>query len=258
MKNLCLISLIALSFVGCKKDPKENPETAGTLSFKTENFEKKTTLPCDQDVCATVKISVPTAENVPVAADSINNKIFNTVRSIVYFGEKPTNSKTYQEIMDKFIASYENLKQKYPDERAGWEAKIDAKITYETENVINVSVENYMFTGGAHGYQGIRSLLFDAKTGKELKLKDYIKDEASLLAMAEKLFREKYKIGANDPINKTGLMFEGEKFALPQNIFFTKDGLLLYYNTYEVAAYVEGAKEVLIPYNQLEGNLLLK
>ena len=50
-------------------------------------------------------------------------------------------------------------------------------------------------------------------------------------------------------------MFDTEVFALPQNIFYTDKGLLLYYNQYEIAAYSEGNQELMLSYEEL-GNLL--
>lgn len=53
-------------------------------------------------------------------------------------------------------------------------------------------------------------------------------------------------------------MFEYEKFNLPQNIFYTDKGLLLYYNSYEAASYADGPKELLLPYVEVEEFLRLK
>ena len=74
----------------------------------------------------------------------------------------------------------------------------------------------------------------------------------------KKKFRAKYKIPANKSINATGLMFEDEKFSLPQNIFYTNKGLLLYYNSYEAASYADGPEELLLPYVEVEDFLRLK
>lgn len=115
-----------------------------------------------------------------------------------------------------------------------------------------------MFTGGAHGYSGERSLLFNATTGRSLKYADIFNDVKAFTAFAEKKFREKFKIPAGKNINATGLMFENDKFVLPQNIFFTKNGLLLYYNAYEVASYAEQQKELLLPYEQVQQYLKVK
>lgn len=257
MKRILLFVAISLTFASCKNDKTQDTETE-TLAFKTRTYEKKTTLPCKAALCAEVNISVPEASNVPVVADSINKKIFNTVRGIVYFGEKPSNGKTYEEVMTAFINSYDQMKEEYTDERPGWEAKIDAKVDYTSENILNIKLENYTFTGGAHGYQGLRSLIFDKKTGKSLERNDILKDTVNFKIMAEKKFREKYKVPAGKPINSTGLMFIKDVFELPQTFFFTNKGLLLYYNTYEIASYVDGPKDFLIPYNELEKYLIVK
>jgi hypothetical protein len=53
-------------------------------------------------------------------------------------------------------------------------------------------------------------------------------------------------------------MFEDDTFQLPQNLFYTDKGLLLFYNPYEVASYADGTKELLLPYNEVDDYLLIK
>jgi hypothetical protein len=115
-----------------------------------------------------------------------------------------------------------------------------------------------MFTGGAHGYEGNRSLIFNAKSGRSLTYDQIFKDKKAFTAFAEKKFREKYKIPAGKSINITGLMFENDKFILPQNIFYTDNGMLLLYNAYEVASFADGTKELLIPYSEADAFLKVK
>lgn len=266
MKRYILLAAFALTLASCKKEKEETTtETvvekevaAPSLAFKNETHQKKSSLPC-KEICTNVNIDVPVAENIPVLADSINNKIFNTVRSIVYFGEKPYNAKTYDEIMTSFINDYDKMKKDFPkDPMAPWEATIKSNVPYKTDSIINVKLTSYMFTGGAHGYGADRSLIFNAKTGKSLKHSDLFTDIKGLTAYAEKKFREKYKIPIGKNINATGFMFENDKFALPQNIFYTDKGLLLYYNAYEVASFAEQQKELLFPYSEIEKYLKVK
>lgn len=260
-----LYTLLALTLLAsCQEEKKkmavETEElTEKSATFTSKKYEQKTTLPCTEN-CTNVLIDVPVADNIAQPAkDSINNKIFNAVRGIVYFGEKPSNGKTYEEIMASFIKSYEDLRKDFPKEKmASWEAKINGSIAYQTDNIINVKLENYTFTGGAHGYSGLRSLLFNAKTGTTLNYADMFTDQEAVMALAEKKFRDKYKIPAGKNINSTGYFFENDTFKLPQNIFYTNDGLLLYYNVYEAAAYSEGPKEISISYGELGGLLKVK
>jgi hypothetical protein len=51
--------------------------------------------------------------------------------------------------------------------------------------------------------------------------------------------------------------FFGKDFVLPENIGYNEEGLLLLYNTYEIASYAMGITEFTIPYSEIN-NLLLK
>lgn len=264
-KYFCLL-LSALLLFSCKKDVEtpentatETPQKATALQFEPLEYNAKTKLPCKAKVCTYVDISVPKAINGnAVVADSINKGIFNTVRSIVYFGEKPTNATNYDDLMNSFIKSYDDLVKKFPEEAMAWEAKVKATVHHTSDSLINIKLNHYTFTGGAHGYEGDRSLLFNAKTGRSIKIAELFNDQKAFTTIAEKKFRAKYKIPAGKSINSTGLTFENDKFQLPQNIFFTNDGVLLYYNAYEVAPYAEQQKEVLIPYNDIDAYLKIK
>lgn len=240
MKQYTFLVFLFLIFISCNKE----------LSFKNETFKKKSTLPCKTD-CPQITIDIPVAKNIPVVADSINKKILNVLKEIVYFGEKPSEVKNYNSLAASFITSYEEMHKKFPGETFGWEAKIKGNVEYQSDQILNIKLDHYTFTGGAHGYQGFRSLLFNPKTGKIIFNDQLFKNEKEFKAFAEKEFRNKYKIPAKANINVTGLMFEKDTFQLPQNIFYTDEGLLLYYNSYEAASYADGPKEILFPYDKI-------
>ena len=232
-------------------------QCSNELVFEEQSFQKKTTLPCTGD-CPSISVKIPVANAVPVVADSINKKVFSVLKEIIYFGEKPYTSKDYNGLLTSFINSYEKLQKEFPKDKFGWEADIKGSVKYQSENILNIEINHYTYTGGAHGYQGLRSLLFDPNTGKSITNDELFIDKASFKALAEKKFRAKYKIPASKSINSTGLMFEKEMFQLPQNIFFTDKGLLLYYNSYEVASYADGAKELLLSYTEVNDYLAVK
>jgi hypothetical protein len=236
----------------------EETEAPAALAFEQKNYAKKSTI-CKKE-CSYVDINVPEATGGNDAiADSINQAVFRVVRSIVYFGEKPTNAKDYNELTSMFIQSYDDLAKKYPEEAAwAWEAKINTTKEYQSENIINFKVNNFMFTGGAHGYEGNRSVIIDAKTGATLQRNDIIKDKAAFTAHAETAFRKKFNIPAKQPINSKGLMFEKNKFALPLNIFYGEGGITLLYNPVEITSFADGAKTLFIPYSEADKFLKIK
>lgn len=247
MKQYSFLVFLFLLFTSCNKG----------LSFENETFEKKSTIPCKID-CPQITIDIPIAKNIPVVADSINKKLFLVIKEIVYFGEEPLKLNDYNTLATSFIASYEEMHKKFPNETFGWEGKIKGNIEFESDQIINIKLDHYTFTGGAHGYQGYRSLLFNPKTGKTIFNDQIFKNEKEFNTFAEKEFRKKYKIPSKSNINATGLMFENDKFHLPQNIFYTEEGLLLYYNSYEAASYADGPKEILFPYEKVSRYLKYK
>ncbi|MCV9927779.1 DUF3298 and DUF4163 domain-containing protein [Flavobacterium sp. LS1R49] len=247
MKHYTFLLVTFLFLTSCSKE----------LSFKEETFEKKSTLPCKSN-CPKISLKIPIAQNIPIISDSINKKVFSVLKEIIYFGDKPFQSTDYNDLTASFINSYEEMHTKFPDDKFGWEAKVEGNLEYQSDSILNIKINHYTFTGGAHGYQGYRSLLFNPKTGKSITTNQLFKSEKDFKAFAEKQFRTKYKIPTNGSINATGLMFENEKFNLPLNIFYTKDGLLLYYNSYEAASYADGPKELLLPYTQINDYLVFK
>lgn len=246
MKNFAFLASFCLLLSGCGKE----------LEFEMKTFAKKSTLPCAAN-CPRVDIKIPHYTKGK-AADSINAKLFSVMKEIVYFGEEPYDATDYQSLAGAFIASYEKLQKEEPQERFGWEAQVSAREIYRSERIVNIELDHYTFTGGAHGYSGKRSLIFDMETGKHLSNHDLFKDVNAFRAFAEVKFRQKFKIPSSAPINSAGFMFEEEKFNLPETVFFTGKGLLLYYNTYEIASYAEGPRELLLPYAEINGFLAIE
>lgn len=247
MKPYFFFAALLLLLSSCTKD----------LQFVTETYQKKSKIACTEN-CPQIDIKIPVASNKDVVADSINKKVFSVLKEIVYFGEKPYEATTYDGLTKAFIDSYEALQKDFPGETMGWEATVSGKLKYQSAAVLNIEINHYTYTGGAHGYQGLRSLLFDPTTGKALTNETIFNDVAGFKAFAEKKFRAKYKIPSSASINSTGLMFEEDQFALPQTILYTDKGLLLYYNSYEAASYADGPKELLLPYDTIDEYLSLK
>lgn len=247
MKQAAYAIGLLFLLVGCQKE----------LSFETQSYTKKSALDCT-DECPEITVSIPFASGKPAISDSINKKVFAVVKEIVYFGEKPYTSTDYNDLIAAFIGSYEKLKTEFPNDELGWEAEIEGKVTYQSDSILNITIDHYSYTGGAHGYEGKRSLLFDSKTGKLIPNVQLFKNQKDFKAFAEKKFRTQFKIPANQSINATTFMFEGDQFQLPTNYFYTDKGLILYYNSYEIASYVDGPQELFIPYEELKSYLIAK
>lgn len=243
MKKNIGILFFAFLMVGCKDN--------SVLSYSEKVFEKKSDLDCSE-FCPYAKVEITLFDNKNQVSDSINNKIFESFKEILSFEDETYPATNYEELLSSFIGSYEKLKTEFPQDIIGWEMDGKSEISYQNEKIINIKIEYYVFTGGAHGYFGMKSLFFDLKTGKELTQEDLLSDIEKFTLFSEKKFREKFNIKSDTNINATGFMFENDSFHLPNNIFFTEDGVLLIYNSYEIASYADGIQEVFIPFKEAE------
>lgn len=247
MKHVLYLTGIFFLLIGCQKK----------LAFETQTFTKKSTVLCT-DNCPEITVNIPVAIGKTSVSDSINKKVFSVLKEIIYFGEKPYTATDHEGLLTAFIGSYEKLKREFPKDDFTWEAQIEGAIKYQSDSILNITIDHYTYTGGAHGYQGSSSLLFDPKTGKSITKEHLFKDLNTFKAFAEEKFRLQYKIPKNHAINTTTFMFEEDQFQLPMNVFYTDKGLLLYYNRYEIASYADGPQELLIPYEELKSYLILK
>ncbi|MDO4727573.1 MAG: DUF3298/DUF4163 domain-containing protein, partial [Bacteroidota bacterium] len=109
----------------------------------------------------------------------------------------------------------------------------------------------HIYAGGAHGFSGVKSLLFDLNTGKSLTINDIVSNIEEFTSYCEKKFRASFSIPEQDNINSTEFLFEDDKFVLPETIILESDKLVLYYTT-EITSYVDGVKELSIPYSEIK------
>lgn len=218
------------------------------MEFITTKIDKSTNIPQDEWQTK-VHIDLPRAISNDMVADSINAAVYAFAEGVINLEEKNMDNPTFEGLADSFINSYLEIKKEFPKEIA-WEAKINGLVVYQSPKIINIRIEYYMFTGGAHGYYGVKSLIFDAQTGKQLSNKDVFQYD-EFTSYVEEKFRKKYGLTPKQSINAKGFMFEEDKFVLPENIFFTKNGVLLVYNVYEIAPYSEGNQELLFSWKEV-------
>lgn len=244
MKTPIPLLLCLLLFLGCEEE--------GRLTFEPLTISDTV---CDE--CPQVLIEIPKALDQSKLAETINTALEEELISLLVFDEQ-IEASTVTEAIQSFKNGYVELKKLYPDETAGWEAKITGTVSYEDKNIVTIAINSYLFTGGAHGYTTRRFLNFNKRKGNEIENWELFKDREHFEHFAETKFRIQEDIPQNDAINSTGFMFEQDAFYLPENIGFTENGLVLLYNQYEVASYADGAIELILPYNEVNNYLARK
>ena len=236
--------LISLLLLGCKNEEKLTIEP---VHIANENCAD----------CPIIDITLPKVLDRSKVGRTLETSLREEVIMLLTFDEE-LEATTIDEAVASFNEGYSGLKDKFEDETAEWEAKINAQVSHDDKNLLTVHLDSYLFTGGAHGYKAIRYLNFDKKKGKELENWELFKNLPDFEKFAEEKFRSKENILKGTSINSTGFMFEKDVFYLPENMGFTDKGLHLVYNPYEVASYADGPIDLLLPYAEIKNFLAYK
>lgn len=154
-----------------------------------------------------------------------------------------------------FALDYEAVRKDMGGLSGCWQLETRADTVHSSAKALTVKVETYAYTGGAHPNSSLSFYTFDRKTGRMLTLDDMVEDTTALLGILEQTFRQQQKIGPNANLEAEGYFLRDGHFFLPANVGTTRNGLIFYYNPYEIAAYAVGPVEITIPYEKLNGIL---
>lgn len=208
---------------------------------------------------AKIKLEITQFEGNDPAVKALNKRIFTSVCNSVYTGENSLEAKNYDALVQSFVTNYTQIKNELKQESLpSWEAQATAKINFQSKKALNVTVEYYVFTGGAHGYGATESLLFNPENGATYKLSELFSNTTQLTELVEAKFRSQLKIAANTSLTDAGYFFADDRFILPKNFILTDQGIQFHYNTYEVASYAQGPIDISITYVELGDLFLLR
>ena len=110
--------------------------------------------------------------------------------------------------------------------------------TYELKNnqrgVLSLSILNYWYSGGAHGMTVVRSLTFNVETGQAYSLADLFKPGSDYVRVISGLVSQQIQ-------QRQIPLLDTYKGIQPNQDFYIADkSLVVYYQLYELAAYVYG------------------
>ncbi len=199
---------------------------------------------------ATIEINIPKAEGEQPLSEKINKRLEQHLINSLNFGDDST-SVSLETAIANFDAEYSAFKNDFQDNAMIWEASFDGEVIYQTEHVICIALTSYSFTGGAHGNMNITFYNFNPRSGDVIPEDALINDKDSFLQLAKTHFANYLE---SEGKNRDDFFF-GEDFHLPANIGFNDEGVILLYNTYEIASYADGMIEFVIPFEEVDSYL---
>jgi hypothetical protein len=262
------IFIIALGIVYCSAcNPSTKKEAAaGEISLKTGKLVNSEFGGCDtiRNQGVTVSLSLWEPSDSGEVAKTIRGILTKkTIDRINSYGDSasiaanPGAKKSVKDAFEVFEKNYNDFKKDFPDAPGCWAVELTGDTVMATSKNLFYQLDHYAFTGGAHPNSFRSYHAFDGKTGKEIQMKSFITDSVALLKIVEQHFRKHEKLSAAADLEDAGYFLLNHKFAVSVNYVFTKEGILFYYNPYEIAAYVKGAIQFTIPYAEL-GDIVKK
>lgn len=160
--------------------------------------------------------------------------------------------------IDSAVAAFRKLHQEWIEEApasavGNFAAECIDSVLFQTENYLTLQLNGYTYTGGAHGLPQTAVQTFAISSGKPLGWADLVTDSLSLQTLAEQKFRqERAEIFEPDEEGNPGFEFDDTfVFKLPDQYGLIAEGILLFYNYYEVAPYALGSTALMISHEEL-------
>lgn len=231
---------------------------AGSAKFKIEHLSRYYGKPDSNNFAVTVELSYPVMFDYPdtnVEA-KINSYITNFYLSD--FSEGENVYPNFETRIDSFVEEYqqdiEADSELFKDYKPFYENYEYTDIVFNSDNMLSLEINEYLFTGGAHGNSNYSLSSFNLQTGKQIKLDDmfYGDYRKRLNEVGEKIFRKNFKADSTLSLYNQGFFGFENGFELNDNFDLYKGGIKFQFNPYEAGAYVLGAPEVFIPFSEIK------
>ncbi len=139
------------------------------------------------------------------------------------------------------------------DETNNWESDMSSLCVYNDKGLVVFNVNQYAYTGGAHGNTSSTYMCIDVKERRAWRLRDIVNvDTAKLGAMLDVGVRKSFKLKPAEPLNERLLV---DTIPVTDNVIVSDAGLTFFYNQYEIASYADGQLAFFLSYAQL-GDML--
>jgi len=249
---VCSFSLL----VACGNSKKENKEE------NTSENEKK------EQKDAVNEKSVKLKTEKKEFKDDANG--YNISYEVITEGNEAIKNKAHEVLLkelcgdDKDVKSLEGLEKKFKSKQYSVKSEYCENASKEFRGsfsqlgqVVSLSISQYDFQCGAHGFGSTACYHFNAQTGKEITLKDIVKDEKRFISEVEKQFCADNKLKKN-PEAYVQAGYEGFAggFALAKNYSFDKGGITFSYDPYEAGPYTLPPFDVKVSYDKIKPYLL--
>ena len=207
---------------------------------------------CSGKPCVTLRVRYPQFSRIDpdVKVDSLNQFVQETLLGKYDpLGVSPVLSAVLDTLVGQFRALPSNIPH-FP-----WRIERTIDVISDTLGMLTLDVAEFRFTGGAHPTTMHLLYMLEPSTMRTMTLEDIIPPGSRdhLRSLAEAAFRRARNLKPGESMAEAGFTFPRGNFELTMNVGLTHEGMLFYYNPYEIAPYVMGPTAVVVPWEKLTG-----
>jgi hypothetical protein len=237
------LALAVLALSACSK-LKEQP----VVDYVMKDFKAESIPGCKWDsdsVCAIFQVQYPDFIGLDTTTrNSITDRI-------VFALDDTGKTNSFEQLGGDFVNDYKDFLKDMPDYDLGWYSTNDVSVMISSDTLISLQVESGSFTGGPHENRFTTFVNIEPKTGTEYLIDEMLRPgfQDDLNRLGEEEFRNQLRSGETDSLATLNL--PDDEFKLPDNYGFRKEGIVFYFNSYELGSFLDGPFEILIPYEKL-------
>lgn len=241
MRIFFAVLLVAV-LVGCS-----NLNESSVVTYEMTSYKLETQPGCKPDSagCAVFDVAYPRFTGLDSAASKAINE-----RIAFWLSGGSEDVRPLKELGDSFVAEYSQFLKDMPEYGLGWYFRGEVSVLIASDTLISLQVDSEEFTGAAHASLATNFVNIDPATGTDYLLDAMLRSgyQNELNRLGEEDLRRQMAI---DDADSAALNFGDEGFKLNNNYGFRPEGIVFFFNTYELASYAEGPTEILIPYELL-------
>lgn len=227
------------------------------LRFEEKTIER-TTEGCEEN-CLNISLNYLHCKGGSEFAKNFNSEIESQVANFLLSNEDTlqVDDISIEKALENFMSDYNTIHEHFPDIPA-YELILSDSIMWQNDKMLTLISNRYSFTGGAQPVQSKVFTHFALDDGSVITNENLFTDEEKIAQIAEKYVREAQAESTIKALDDKGFWFEDNEFRLPKNIGVAADGLILFYEPFEIASYMNTSFEVKIPMKEIEAYLAFK
>ncbi|MFN2744828.1 MULTISPECIES: DUF3298 and DUF4163 domain-containing protein [Bacillus] len=196
--------------------------------------------------------AIPSAYAVNGQKPTVTSHTYKNVKELVYPQVQNISSKSLQNKINNDFKRYieqsykDYLKNKQDGEQHGYQTAYQTafSVKYLNDKKLSILTENYVYSGGAHGNTAVRSFNYDLKAKKRVYLTDILNTKKKVDKAKDHIlsYIRKHQDVFFPDVKKKDIVLDKQTA-----FYFTKDGITIVFQQYDVAPYVAGNPVVHVP-----------